>query len=318
MDAVKVLKQKLSEEEKQRRREEYDRQLAVLQAQAAALEAARAAELQGSGSEEDRPGLSSPPRKRKSDVLAEASPVKHKGMSPPYLSFMMAHAIAVIVRDDSLVVKAPEKKKLEFSKSLVNKRKSEADFYGSSSKLSSRSESSSTDHSKARIHQSSTSRSREDRNDRSTSTGNKSLDDLLSSEARSKRVSPSSRPQTEQSRSLSTSMRERSTAIVPKHERRSATASGSHASVKSEPHRPDDLPQPSRLASSLTARRRTGDRDPDEEASEGQKPFGKRDAGTLTVQEDLQTGPIKFGRDPEGMAEWTWVEPNSGINLRWV
>jgi hypothetical protein len=63
---------KLSKEEKRRKREEIDRQMAKLAAQAAAYEE--------SGSEEDQPGPSSPPRKRKSDVLAEASPVKHKGM----------------------------------------------------------------------------------------------------------------------------------------------------------------------------------------------------------------------------------------------
>jgi hypothetical protein len=196
----------------------------------------------------------------------------------------------------------------------VNKTKSAADFYGSSIK------SSLTDHRNSRIHQSSSSRSKEDRHDRSAPSRSRSLGDLLSSEAKSKRASSSShgRPQTEQSKSLSTSMRDRSTSTMPKHERTSGLASGSRHSVKSEPRHEADLPQPTSLASSLTTRRRTGHGDSEGEGSGDQKPFGKRDAETLTVLEDLATGPTEFGRDPEGMAEWTWVEPNSGINLRWV
>jgi hypothetical protein len=220
----------------------------------------------------------------------------------------------VISRDDSLAIKPMEKKKLEFSKSLVNRAKSETEFYGGSSK------STSTDHRSSRTNEASSSRSREDRHGTSAPSGSRTLGDLLTNEAKSKRACSSSqgRSHTDQQKSLSTSMRDRSATIIPKRERGSSLASGSRHLVKSEPHRAEDLPQPSRLASSLTARRRTGDGDSDKEGSEDQKPFGKRDAEALTVLEDLKTGPIEYGRDPEGMAEWTWVEPNSGINLRYA
>lgn len=294
---------RLSKEEKRRRKEEINRRMAEL--------AAQAAEISAEESEEGSPRPSSPPRKRKSDVLAEASPVKHKGMwsMVPQASGQLTHN-TVISRDDSLTIKPAESKKLEFSKSLVNKTKSETEIYGSSSK------SSSTDHRSSRTNESSSSRAREDRHERPAPSGSRTLGDLLSNEAKSNRASSSSqgRLQTDRQKSLSTSMRDRSAAIIPKHERGSSLASGSR--VKSELDRAEDLPQPSRLASSLTARRRTGDGDSDREGSEDQKPFGKRDAETLMVLEDLKTGPIEYGRDPEGMAEWTWVEPNSGINLR--
>ncbi|KAJ9100056.1 hypothetical protein QFC20_005580 [Naganishia adeliensis] len=130
---------RLSKEEKRRRKEEINRRMAEL--------AAQAAEISAEESEEGSPRPGSPPRKRKSDVLAEASPVKHK----------------VISRDDSLTIKPAESKKLEFSKSLVNKTKSETEFYGSSSK------SSSTDHRSSRTNESSPSRAREDRHERSSS-----------------------------------------------------------------------------------------------------------------------------------------------------
>jgi hypothetical protein len=76
MDAAEEVK-KLSKEEKRRRKEEIAREMARLKAEEAAIEEA--------GSEDDQPGPSSPARKRKSDVLAEASPVKHTGMSLHYL-----------------------------------------------------------------------------------------------------------------------------------------------------------------------------------------------------------------------------------------
>ncbi|KAJ9125022.1 hypothetical protein QFC24_002956 [Naganishia onofrii] len=87
----------------------------------------------------------------------------------------------------------------------------------------------------------------------------------------------------------------------------------SNGAVKEE----DPDVKPSILSTSLASRRRQGDEDSQGDDSKDQGRFGKRDAEDLTVLEDLQTGPTEFGRDPEGMAEWTWVEPNSGINLRY-
>lgn len=86
--------------------------------------------------------------------------------------------------------------------------------------------------------------------------------------------------------------------------------------VKSESYQSARHGESSRLSESLASRRRQDTHGSDGEGSEEQKPFGKRDAETLTVLEKLETGPIEYGRDPEGMAEWTWVEPNSGLNLR--
>lgn len=110
-------------------------------------------------------------------------------------------------------------------------------------------------------------------------------------------------------------MQSRTGTINLKQEREREAASSRHF-VKSERHQPTDRAESSRLSAQLTSRRRQDDHGSDAEGSEDRKPFGKRDADTLTVLENLETGPIEYGRDPEGMAEWTWVEPNSGFNLR--
>lgn len=193
-------------------------------------------------------------------------------------------------------------------------KKSETEFYGSTSKPSS------VDNRTSGVRQAVTSRPSEPPSERPIPSGSRSLNDLLSREESSKRASSSSqgRHQAGQHKSLSTSLRDKSSTIVPKHERGLSSASGSRYPVKTEQHRADDQPQSSRLSSSLTSRLRPGDDGSDREGSDDQKRFGKRDAETLTVLEDLKTGPTEFGRDPEGMAEWTWVEPNSGINLRSV
>lgn len=215
--------------------------------------------------------------------------------------------------DDGLSVRPHEKRKLEFSKSMINDRNSEAQFYGKSDKSSS-----SIDR-HSHPHQASTSRLAASFIDRPRTTGS-GLSDLLAKEAdkrasSSKSGGTSGQQRDDRHRTLSTSMQQRTGTINLKEERE-REAARSHRGVKSEKRQPDGPAGSSRLSASLTSRRRQDSHGSHGEGSEDRKPFGKRDAETLTVLEDLETGPIEYGRDPEGMAEWTWVEPNSKINLR--
>lgn len=76
----------LSKEERRRRKAEIRKREEELKAQEAAIEAQRAAmkaqkaamDFDSSDSDGAPSSVKSPARKRKSDVLAEASPVKHK------------------------------------------------------------------------------------------------------------------------------------------------------------------------------------------------------------------------------------------------
>jgi minichromosome maintenance protein 10 len=195
---------------------------------------------------------------------------------------------------------------------MVNDRKPKLDFNGKSDK------SSSAMNRHSLPHQASTSRGTTSSSDRQRTSG--SLENLIAREAEKRASSSrssgtSGQPRDHRPSSLSTSMQHRTGTINLKEEReRQAAGSHSRHVVKAEPHQSNSHAESSRLSAQLTSRRRQDDHGSD--ADEDRKPFGKRDAETLTVLEDLETGPIEYGRDPEGMAEWTWVEPNSGFNLR--
>lgn len=188
----------------------------------------------------------------------------------------------VVARDDTLDIRPQEKRKLEFSGSLINKAKPAASFYGAESSKASR-----HDRLTDRVnHQGSSHHSKRTSEHAGYSGGS----------THSINRNATSGPSRDRSSTISTSM-------------------DAHPSKRSDNLVKKELSdlKPSILSTSLTSRRRQ-----EEDDSEGkdQGRFGKRDAEDLTVLEDLQTGPTEFGRDPEGMAEWTWVEPNSGINLR--
>ncbi|KAJ9115105.1 hypothetical protein QFC22_005435 [Naganishia vaughanmartiniae] len=249
------------------RKEEIAKQLAALQREQAELSQESETENQST------PLPQSPTRKRKSDVLAEASPVKSK----------------LVARDDTLDVRPHEKRKLEFSRSLINKAKPEASFHG-------------TGASKTSCH------------DRQTDR-----EDHRGSSHRSERK-PERDEHIGSSRGHDRSSAGRNAASGPSRDRLSTMSTNLHAHSSKRPNnlakKEDADVKPSLLSTSLATRRRQGDDDSQGEDSKDQGRFGKRDAEDLTVLEDLETGPTEFGRDPEGMAEWTWVEPNSGINLR--
>ncbi|KAJ9104557.1 hypothetical protein QFC21_002055 [Naganishia friedmannii] len=251
------------------RKEEIAKQLAALQREQAALSEESETEIQ-------LPPPQSPARKRKSDVLAEASPVKSK----------------LIARDDTLDVRPQEKRKLEFSGSLINKAKPAASFYGAEPSKTSRHD---------RLIDRGEHRGSSHRSDRDLNRGERresSRDyDRDSTHSAGRNAVPG--PSRDRSSTMSTGLQGHSSKrlTIP---------------VKKEG--PDV--KPSILSTSLASRRRQGEDDSQGEDSKDSGRFGKRDAEDLTVLEDLQTGPTEFGRDPEGMAEWTWVEPNSGINLR--